>query len=43
MEQKIKSVEKGWKAVNRGNHWNNKVITNWQIQWSDDGECKLKI
>jgi hypothetical protein len=30
---------RGWKAVNCGNHWNNKAITNWQIQYSDDGEC----
>ena len=36
---KFNDKTKGWKAVNCGNHWNNKVITNWQIQWSDDGEC----
>ena len=35
----FKDKTKGWKAVNCGNHGNNKAITNWQIQWSDDGEC----
>lgn len=36
---KFKDKTKGWKAVNCGSHWNNKSITNWQIHWSDDGEC----
>ena len=36
---KFNDKTKGWKAVNCGNHYNNKAIINWQIQWSDDGEC----
>ena len=40
---KFNDKTKGWKAVDCGNHWNNKVITNWQIQWSDDGSCTTGI
>lgn len=28
-----------WRAVDRGAHWNNPSITNWEIHWSEDGEC----
>lgn len=29
----------GWKAHNNGAHWNNKDITNYEIHYSDAGEC----
>jgi hypothetical protein len=28
-----------WKMVDAGPHYNNKAITNYQIQYGDDGEC----
>lgn len=28
-----------WRAVNNGPHWNNPIITNWTIEYSEDGEC----
>jgi hypothetical protein len=34
-----KITEGEWRAVNNGAHWNNKEIDNWEIQYSDDGEC----
>jgi len=38
MEQ-FKGTKGKWKAVNNGPHWNNKAIDNWEIHWSEDGEC----
>jgi hypothetical protein len=35
----FKGTKGTWKAVNNGPHWNNKTIDNWEIQWSEDGEC----
>lgn len=35
----FKGTKGGWKAVNRGNHWNNKKIDNIQIQYGNDEEC----
>jgi hypothetical protein len=35
----FKGTKGPWRAVNNGPHWNNKSIENWEIQWSEDGEC----
>ena len=35
----FKGTKGKWKAFNQGPHWNNPVIDNWEIHWSDDGEC----
>jgi hypothetical protein len=35
----FKGTKGKWKAFNQGPHWNNPVIDNWEIHWSEDGEC----
>jgi hypothetical protein len=37
--KEFKGTKGKWKAFNQGPHWNNPVIDNWEIHWSEDGEC----